>query len=128
MAQEERLCETLAVNVARVSHPVALFSLEMQRKVALKYPGHGERHRQASPKTRRIDEDETSRALTAMGEAELPLYLGMCGYRWPGSARAASGTLPSTAPWRGIVDYLQLVKPASIKAPRELQVSGSRAA
>ena len=38
--------KTLAVNVARVGHPVALFSLEMQRKkVALNIPNHGERHR-----------------------------------------------------------------------------------
>ena len=80
-------------------------------------------------KTRRIDEGETSRALTAMGEANwVNSTSRMCGYRWPRSARAASRHVAEHGPLAVvIVDYLQLVKPASIKAPRELQVKRDRA-
>jgi replicative DNA helicase len=117
--------KTLAVNVARVGHPVALFSLEMQRKkVALNILAMESGIDGMALKTRRIDEDELSRALTAMGEANWPLYLedvrvSMAEIRTRCLRHVAEhGPLAVV-----IVDYLQLVKPASIKAPRELQVS-----
>ncbi len=119
------LVKTIAINVSRVGHPVALFSLEMERKkIGLNILATLTGIDGMALKQRTLDEADMQRVFSAMGEANWPLFLEDVRVSMANIRARCLRHISEHGPLRLIiVDYLQLVKPASARAPREIQVS-----
>lgn len=119
------LVKTIAVNVAKVGHPVALFSLEMERrKIGLNILAMETGIDGMALKQRTLDEADMARVFAVMGEADWPLFLEDVRVSMTEIRARCLRHIAEHGPLKlVIVDYLQLVKPASGRVPREIQVS-----
>lgn len=119
------LVKTIAVNVAKIGHPVALFTLEMQRrKIGLNILAMETGINGRDLKQRTLDEADMARVFAAMGEANWPLFLEDVRVSMTDIRARCLRHVGEHGPLKlVIVDYLQLVKPTSTRVPREIQVS-----
>lgn len=118
------LALSIALSAARTGERVGIYSMEMSKEQLMLRAAQQVARVQTGP-SRRFSEQDLPRVLEALDEIEgLPIYIDD-GPVTTGLLRAKAQRMSKKMGTLGllIVDYLQLVTPANMKASREVQVA-----